>query len=292
MLSAYRRRPGSRSAVTVGLATVLALAGCSGGSSHSKPTPNPGLQGLTAYERAARTDGAAALWPLRDARNLSARDEVGDLISSKAAATVVGGTIAGTTGPDGEVAARFFRSGRLVTPVTSGLSSTSAFSLEFDLRADECVNAWGRVLGTTSLPQTGREGFEVLHFPKQFAINPCRFGVEFWHLGKYEGGCHPKPVPVNGVWTRWAVVYAKGRVNCYQNGALVQSTLLSAPRVFRQLGPLGIGGSGSGFQGPLDGASLSEVALYRRALTMAEVRQHALLSTSVSPAVRPTASSS
>ncbi|MDX6266871.1 MAG: Concanavalin A-like lectin/glucanase superfamily [Frankiales bacterium] len=286
MRSAHRRRPGSRSAVTVGLATVLVLAGCS----HSKPTPSPGLQGLSAYERAARTDGAAALWPLRDAQNLSARDEVGDLISSKAAATVVGGTIAGTTGPDGAGAARFFRSGRLVTPVTSGLSSASAFSLEFDLRADECVNAWGRVLGTTSLQQTGREGFEVLHFPKQFAINPCRFGVEFWHLGKYEGGCHPKPVPVNGVWTRWAVVYAKGRVTCYENGTLVQSTLLAAPRVFQQLGPLGIGGSGSGFQGPLDGASLSEVALYRRALTSAEVGQHASLSTSVRPT--PTASSS
>ncbi|MCW2706833.1 MAG: hypothetical protein JWM22_675, partial [Frankiales bacterium] len=135
MRSAHRRRPGSRSAVTVGLATVLVLAGCSGGS-HSKPPPSPGLQGLSAYERAARTDGAAALWPLRDAQNLSARDEVGDLISSKAAATVVGGTIAGTTGPDGEGAARFFRSGRLVTPVTSGLSSASAFSLEFDLRAE------------------------------------------------------------------------------------------------------------------------------------------------------------
>jgi hypothetical protein len=85
-------------------------------------------------------------------------------------------------------------------------------------------------------------------------------------------------------------VYAKGRVTCYENGTLVQSTLLAAPRVFQQLGPLGIGGSGSGFQGPLDGASLSEVALYRRALTPAEVRKHASLSTSVRPT--PTASSS
>ena len=267
------------------LSVLLSLAACSG---HSKggPTPAGPLVAGSPYEQAVLHSGAAALWSLRDASHLSARDEVADLASGKVAATVVGGTIAQTVGPAG-VAARFFRSGRLVTPVNTGLASTNAFSIELDLRADACVAAWGRVLGTTSLVNGGREGFEFLHFPKQFTINPCRFGVEFWHQGKHLGGCHPKPAPVVGVWAHWAVVYAAGRVTCYVDGAKVGSALLAAPRVFQQPGPLGIGGSGSGFQGPLDGASIGEVAFYRRALSAAEVTQHARLVQGTAPTPSP-----
>jgi hypothetical protein len=127
---------------------------------------------------------------------------------------------------------------------------------------------------------------EVLHFPKQFQINPCRFGVEFWHQGKHLGGCHPKPVPVLGRWTHLAVVYAAGRVTCYEDGRVVETRALARPAVFDQPGPFGIGGSGSGFQGPLDGASLSEVAVYPRALSAAEVQAHAAL---LHPAATPSA---
>lgn len=271
------------------LSLALSLAACSGDSQGGPTRPARPLVAGSPYEQAVLRSGAAALWSLRDASHLSARDEVADLASGKVAATVVGGTIAQTAGPGG-VAGRFFRSGRLVTPVNTGLASTDAFSIELDLRADACVAAWGRVLGTTSLVQGGREGFEFLHFPKQFKINPCRFGVEFWHQGKHLGGCHPKPAPVVGVWAHWAVVYAAGRVTCYVGGTKVESTLLTSPRVFEQPGPLGIGGSGSGFQGPLDGASLGEVAFYRRALTAAEVKQHALLAQAATASPSPRAS--
>ena len=64
---------------------------------------------------------------------------------------------------------------------------------------------------------------------------------------------------------------------CYENGRLVGSQVLRAPAVFSQAGPLGIGGSGSGFQGPLDGASLSEVALYDHVLTLSQIRSHLAL---------------
>ena len=281
-------RRSATAAVCAALALSLALAGCSSGKKHTSHPPKP-LRVATAYEQAVVKDGATALWSLRDATGLSSQDEVADLVGGASAGTVVGGTIAETTGPEGGVAARFLRSGRVVTPITSGLASTDAFTVELDLRADACVSAWGRVLGTTSLPRSGREGFELLHFPRQFAVSPCRFGVEFWHLNHYLGGCHPKTPPVTDVWTHWSVVYAAGRVTCYQNGARFESTRLSAPRVFRQLGPLGIGGSGSGFQGPLDGASVSEVAFYRRALTPAEVQRHARLAREL-PKPTPTSS--
>jgi hypothetical protein len=271
------------------MSLLLSLVACSGHSQGRPTTPARPLVAASPYEQAVLRSGAAALWSLRDASHLSARDEVADLASGKVAATVVGGTIAQTVGPAG-VAARFFRSGRLVTPVNTGLASTDAFSIELDLRADACVAAWGRVLGTTSLVQGGREGFEFLHFPKQFKINPCRFGVEFWHQGKHLGGCHPKPAPVVGVWAHWTVVYSAGRVTCYVGGHKVESTVLSAPRLFQQPGPLGIGGSGSGFQGPLDGASIGEVAFYRRALSPAEVRQHALLAQGTAASPSPSAS--
>jgi hypothetical protein len=282
-------RPRTRARLAAAALTLGAsLVACSGHSA-GRPSAVRHLVASTPYEQAALRSGAAALWSLRDATQLSARDEVADLVSGRAAATVVGGTIAETAGPGG-VAARFFRSGRLVTPLDTGLASTDAFSIELDLRADACVAAWGRVLGTTTLVEGGREGFEFLHFPKQFQLNPCRFGVEFWHLGTHLGGCHPHQPPVVGVWSHWAVVYAAGRVTCYRDGTQIESTLLAAPRVFRQPGPLGIGGSGSGFQGPLDGASLGEVAFYRKALSPAEVRQHALLARSGTPTASPSPS--
>jgi len=267
----------ARVALALGLCLALGLSGCS--SKHKQGRPAPSLSPSSAYEQAVVSAGAAALWSFRDATGLASRDQVADLAAGKSSATVLGGTIATTTGPEGTPAAQFLRSGRVVTPITSGLSSADAFSIELDLRADACVSAWGRVLGTTSLPKSGREGFELLHFPKQFATSPCRFGVEFWHLNKYVGGCHPKVPPVGGVWAHWTVVYAKGQVTCYENGALFESKrLLGKNPLFLQLGPLGLGGSGSGFQGPLDGASLGEVAFYRRALTRPEVIKHAGLS--------------
>lgn len=277
----------ARAALVLGLSVVLAVTACSG---HKKQrTPAKSLTPTAGYEKAVVADGATALWSFRDATGLSARDEVADLTAARSAGTVIGGTIAPTTGPEGRTAARFLRSGRVVTPITSGLASSDTFSIELDLRADTCVSAWGRVLGTTSLPSSGREGFELLHFPKQFPVSPCRFGVEFWHLNHYVGGCHPKSPPVAGTWAHWAVVYTPGRVSCYTDGVLFGTGVLGGSKVFRQLGPLGLGGSGSGFQGPLDGASLGEVAFYRRALSRAEVVRHAQLA-GAGPAASPTPS--
>ena len=275
----------------VALACALAL-GAAACSEDPAPRPRPAgtLRADSPYEAKVVGDGANGLWSLRDADGLRPRDQVADLTGTQRSATVVGGTIAGTTGPSGARGALFLRGGRIVTPLTTGFTSADAFTLEMGLRADACVTAWGRVAGTTALTANGREGMEVLHFPSQFQINPCRFGVEFWHRGKHLGGCHPERVPVLGRWMHLAVVYARGRVTCYEDGAVVESTALTRPAVFDQPGPLGIGGSGSGFQGPLDGASLSEVAVYPKALTAAEVRAHAALLRSAPVAGSPTGS--
>lgn len=281
-----RRTPG-RLALPLLLAAGLLLPGCS--TQEPAVRPAQPLTATGAYEQAVVDDGAAALWSFRDATDLASQDEVADLTTSKSSAVVVGGTIAPTRSPSGVVAAQFLRSGRVVTPVASGLAGSNAFSIELDLRHDRCVDAWGRVLGTSSLPKSGREGFELLHYPRLFSQSACRFGVEFWHLNRYLGGCSPQQRPAVGVWDHWAVVYAAGRVTCYLNGVRFASEVLRAPRTFSQLGPLGIGGSGSGFQGPLDGASIAEVALYRRALDPTEVVQHAALARTVpAPSASPT----
>jgi hypothetical protein len=266
----------ARRAVGLLAAVLLALlgAGCSQRRT-TLPRPPVHLGAASPYEAQVLADGASVLWPLRDADGLRPRDEVADLGPRRQNGSVVGGTITGTTSPAGARGALFLRSGRIVTPVTTGLTGRDAFTLELALRADACTTAWGRVLGTTALGEHGREGVELLHFPSQFALSPCRFGVEFWHAGAYLGGCHPAPVPVLGRWSHWAVVYAAGAVTCFQDGRLVGRERLQAPVAFGQPGPLGLGGSGSGFQGPLDGASLSEVAVYPAALTAAQLARHA-----------------
>jgi hypothetical protein len=254
----------------------LSVASCSS-SGDSGPRKAADLGMSSPYETRVLADGAIALWPLRDADGLRPRDQVADITSAHRAAAVVGGTVTGTSSPGGARAALFLRSGRLVTPVVTGLGSSDAFSLEFAVRADACTTAWGRVLGTTALTDHGREGIDVLHFPSQFQLNPCRLAVEFWHRGRHLGGCHPSNLPPIGRWIHVAVTYQARKVACYEDGRLVGSKVLDAPAVFSQPGPLGIGGSGSGFQGPLDGASISEVAVYDRVLTAAQVRAHVAL---------------
>ncbi len=255
---------------------VASLTGCSH-SSGNRPRKALDLGLSSPYESAVLADAATALWPLRDADGLRPLDQVADIGSAHLAATVVGGAVTGTSSPAGARAALFLRGGRIVTPVSTGLASEDVFSLEFAVRADACTTAWGRVLGTTALTANGREGVEVLHFPSQFLLNPCRLAVEFWHRGLHLGGCHPAAVPPLGQWIHVAVTYAAHKVSCYENGRLVGSQVLRAPAVFSQPGPLGIGGSGSGFQGPLDGASLSEVALYDHVLTLSQIRSHLAL---------------
>lgn len=264
------RRP--LAALTVSLLSV-ALTACSHDTS-DEPRQAVDLGQSSPYEAAVLRDGAVALWPLRDADGLRPRDQVADLGRARLAGTVVGGAITGTSSPGGARAALFQRGGRIVTPVSTGLSSTDTFSIELAVRADACTTAWGRVLGTSALAEHGREGLEVLHFPSQFHLNPCRVAVELWHRGSYLAGCHPSDVPSIGRWLHLAVTYSARRVTCYQDGRLVGSGVLRRPGVFSQPGPLGIGGSGSGFQGPLDGASISEVAVYDRVLTVAQVRDH------------------
>ncbi len=260
------------------LVTALALGlGACSDEPAAGPRKAPVLAQSSPYEAAVLTDGAIALWPLRDADGLGPGDQVVELTPARLVGTVVGGTIAGTTGPAGARGATFLRSGRIVTPLTTGLSDKDTFTLELAVRVDACTAAWGRVLGTSGLPDQGREGLEILHFPAQFTRNPCRLGVEFWHHGIYVGGCHPPALPVVGRWVHLAVVYAERTVSCYEDGRLVGRQKLAAGAVFGQPGPLGIGGSGSGFQGPLDGVSLSEVAVYDRALTLPQVLAHASL---------------
>jgi hypothetical protein len=266
----------SRSAAALAALLAVGLTGCSADSG-AQPRKATDLGQVSPYETAVMSDGATSLWPLRDADGLRPRDQVAELTSAHLTGTVVGGTISGTTSPAGARGALFLRGGRIVTPVTAGLSSRDSFTLELAVRADACTNAWGRVVGTSALTEHGREGLEVLHFPSQFQLNPCRLAVEFWHRGKHLGGCHPPAVPAIGRWVHLAVVYFERTVTCYEDGRVVGRQTLFAPGVFEQPGPLGIGGSGSGFQGPLDGVSLSEVAVYDRPLTLAQVRTHASL---------------
>lgn len=265
-----------RPAVALTAALALALTACSSNSGDQRRSA-PDLGQASPYEAAVLADGAKALWPLRDADGLRERDEVAELSAERRTAVVVGGAINGTTSPAGARGALFLRGGRIVTPVTEGLADTDSFTLEMAVRADACTTAWGRVLGTSALTEDGREGVEVLHFPSQFQLNPCRLAVEFWHRGQHLGGCHPPAMPTLGRWVHLAVVYSGRTVTCYQDGRVSGRQVLFAPAVFSQPAPLGIGGSGSGFQGPLDGVSLSEVAFYDRALTLQQVREHVSL---------------
>jgi hypothetical protein len=263
---------------------VVSLASCSR-DHHDEPRRAVDLGDSLPYEAAVLKDAPTGLWSLRDADGLRPRDQVADLGPGHLAGTVVGGAITGTSSPGGARGALFQRSGRIITPISTGLTSADTFSLELEVRADACTTAWGRVVGTSALTEHGREGIDVLHFPSQFQRTPCQFAIEFWHRGGYLGGCRAHEVPEVGRWLHLAVTYAAKRVTCYEDGRRVSTELLRAPAVFSQPGPLGIGGSGSGFQGPLDGASISEVAVYDHQLTPQQVHEHVSLLAAV-PTVR------
>ena len=269
---------GWRSAVVAGLAVVALTAGCSGSSAHrATPSTTPSTPGRTnvpaatsPYAAAALQQGATSLWSLDDSDRLSSGRTVANAGRSGGTAKVVGGTIAQTKGPNGRQAAQFFRSGRLLTGLTSGLSGKDTFTLAMTLRTDVCGDAWGRVVGTTALLPTGREGIDVVHFPRGFKKSPCKLSVEIWHSGRYIGGCSPVVPAPPTVWTQWTIVHQPGLITCYIDGKRVGGQRVDDLAV-GQPSPLGIGGSGSGWEGPLDGVSLQDVTVFPRALTLPEV---------------------
>lgn len=272
-MSGSRRRAGA-------LACLALLTACSGKGSHAGPegtassSSRPGASAtaaaLTAAETATLQDGASALYALGTS-DLSSGDRVRDLNGAGPAAHVVGGTIAKTDGPAGGAALQFFRSGRIVTDQSRGLSGRDTYSVQFDLRADRCVTSWGRVLGTGVLTGSGREGFEVIHFPTQFTRSRCELGVEYWHHGRYVGGCGLSSTPpAPQLWRRYTVVHVPGRVSCYVDGVLHSSLPMRDSEV-QQAAALGLGGNGSGYQGPADGISLGHVAVFPTALAPAVV---------------------
>ena len=246
----------------------LSLASCS--TSHRAPPAAFGAPTPTASPTPGPPYAGPGTWTF-PSTGLVAGDHLQGGEAAVMPPVVVDGSIAATAGPGGSTAGQFSRSGRIVTAVTRGLGSNDSFTLELQLRADDCARTWGRVLGTTALTASGREGVELLHYPQTARFGACHFGVEVWHAGAFLGGCSPSARPTVGRWTRWDVVYSRGRLSCYLDGRRFSRTLLSAPRVFGQPGPLGIGGSGSGFQGPLAGGSVGTVTYRHTAATPAQV---------------------
>jgi hypothetical protein len=181
-----------------------------------------------------------------------------------------------TTGPGGSSAARFQGSGRYVTPVPAAeVGPGRAFSIEFAFRSDDCTHHWSHVLGTGVLTSGGRQGLNVLHYPAAFST-PCRMAFEFWKNGAYKGGCStPNPL-ADGRWELYAMTFDGTVATCWNNGRKVGS---STPGDWTSpLGQdFGIGGAPAGYGGSLDSGSLADVALYRSALTPAQVALHARL---------------
>jgi hypothetical protein len=276
-----------------GSLAACALVACSTGSaapndgtlapttaSPAPPTPSaapwPGRPALTAYDRAVLADGPVAVWPLDDLGAAAPGATARPLGPVGRAAELVEGRVADARGPDlgsGPVgAARFEGRGRLVTNVRSQVAPGRAFTLEFFFRPDDCTRNWTQVAGTASYDERGRQGVNVLHYPR-FWPNGCRLAVEFWEDDRYQGGCGSPAVVSTGRWTHFVLTYDGRSARCYADGALLDEDEVTGFGRGRRT-PLGIGGAGSGYGGSLDSGSLASVAFYARALTPAQVKAH------------------
>lgn len=258
----------------------LVVAACSSASTagtaptpraHVSVTATPALGSL--LQRAEVADGATHVWPLSDL-TVSGK-KVLDLVDRRFAARIVGGVVPVTTGPaPGSVGGRFTGKGRIVTPVpASAVGSGKPFTLEFAFRPDDCTRAWSNVLGTGAYTAHGRQGLNVLHYPRGFQ-DQCSLAVEFWKDNAYQGGCGTPYVVANGRWELFVLTYDGKLANCWANGKRVGRT--SEATWNSTLGtPFGIGGAGTGWAGSLDSGSLADVALYASVLSPARIAAHA-----------------
>jgi hypothetical protein len=266
---------------------VLLVAGCSSGGSASQRGPSaapsvdvPADARSTPYERAVLADRPVGYWPL-NAPTTSRDPQFPDASGHVAQAVVLGDVPEPTRGPDlAGVAVRgqLFRAHTaLVTPLQPAYTTTTALTMEVWLRPDAgCPERWQHVLGTgTSSDGQGddRDGIEVLHYP---ADRPgrCGVGFEVWSEGTFRGGCAtPQPIR-KGEWTHFAVTYAGGTARCFADGTLVNTGSVGAFTNQAAI-PLRIGGSGTGYGGPLVDVALAQVAIYDRALTPQQLARHA-----------------
>jgi hypothetical protein len=224
------------------------------------------------YARAVLADRPSGLWTLADTTGLRPGDAVEDASPAVADGRLVEGTMLPTTGPGRETAARFVGTGRIVTPVGPLLRPGRPFTVELFFRADDCSRHWTQVAGTATYDRNGREGVNVLHYPRS-SSTPCHLAVEFWRHDRYVGGCGPNAVARPGVWLHFAVTYDGRAVRCFLGGALIGTSTVPdfgfGPTV-----PFGIGGAGDGYAGTLDSGSLADVAVYGRALSAQVLRRH------------------
>jgi hypothetical protein len=242
-------------------------------SATSSPATAPASPRQQRYERAVLADRPSGLWTLTDVAGLRAGDAVVDASAAAADGSLVEGTVRATTGPGGETAARFVGTGRIVTPVGTLLRPGRPFTIELYFRADDCTRHWTQVAGTATYTRTGRQGVNVLHYPRS-SSTPCHLAVEFWRNDRYVGGCGPSAVARVGAWLHFAVAYDGRVARCYVGGALIGTSVVP-DFGFGATVPFGIGGAGEGYAGTLDSGSLADVAVYSRALAAPVLRRHA-----------------
>jgi hypothetical protein len=263
----------------VACAALLALAvtGCSQGTPKQSTRPIAAVSPAAvvapptrvSYERTLLADHPGGLWTLQDIGGSTARD----LTVHHEDGQVVEGRIETTDGPGGGTAARFVGTGRIVTPLVGVLRPGRPFTLEFAFRADDCSRQWTQVLGTASYTGRGRQGVNVLHYPR-FLPTGCHVAVEFWKDDHYTGGCGSASVARTGVWVHFAAAYDGRTVSCYTDGRRVGSSPVKSFG-FAPDSAFGIGGAGSGYAGTLDSGSLSDVAVYPRAVPGTTLQRHA-----------------
>ncbi|MCW2570762.1 MAG: Concanavalin A-like lectin/glucanase superfamily [Frankiales bacterium] len=274
-----------RGTVVVALLLVSVTA-CAGSSSPSAPattaapvatsTPSGSAAALSrqqVYQSRVLADRPLGLWTLRDVAGITAGGAVEDAGPSAADAVVVEGGILATSGPAGLPAAKFTGKGRIVTPLVNALRPGRPFTVEFLFRADDCTRNWTQVAGTASYNALGRQGVNVLHYPR-FVPDGCHVAVEFWKDNHYSGGCGLGATTHTGTWRHVALTYDGKTARCYASGRLVGTSPVPSFG-FVQGTAFGIGGSGPGYSGTLDSGSLADVAVYARALPAAVLQADA-----------------
>ncbi|MGZ6826357.1 MAG: LamG-like jellyroll fold domain-containing protein, partial [Mycobacteriales bacterium] len=253
-------RRGALALVAAVAALASACSSSSGGTARvssrasGRPSASPSAAPLTptAYERSVLGDRPRALYPLRDVLDgFRYGDQADDLVTGGRPAVDVDGAIDRTTGPtllgQPSAAAAFAAQGRLVTPLTSGLTSDRAFTIELWFRADGCSNSWGRAAGTETAGIGGREGVSLFFYPKK-ADQACRLGVEVWHHDRYQLGCPKGMAAPAGSWVHLAATYEAGTLSCYLDGVLTERQR-RPQATFLQTAPFDIGSAGAGIAG-------------------------------------------
>jgi hypothetical protein len=248
--------------------------GGAGGSGGGEDSGGAGGSGVSGYPKAVLSAGPLVYWRMSISSGRVVPDESGHGNDLVLQGTGHGLRVEGAIAQDDDRAMRF-------DGAESYAIATDARVLDFAARAPFSLEAWARretgggsyfqhLFSNTAGSPGARNGFMLYLLPEPGGEDNARSAFEYDSVGSETGLFGP--LPPESVWAYYVAVYDGTNVTLYVDATLADTRKIQGIPLART-GTFAVARASNGgltfFKGALD-----ELAIYARALTLAEISKH------------------